>query len=86
MYCVISDDRREGGGIWKLIHRRFHEENSELYRLDRDPAEERNVIEEYRDVRDRLFRFLEPEGIMIEELIRPSRDSEAQKRLRQLGY
>jgi arylsulfatase A-like enzyme len=84
MYCVISEvPGREG--LWKLIHRRYHTDSSELYRLDRDPKEERNVINEYPDVRDKLFGIIDQPGIMIDKLI-PRAENQASNQLQQLGY
>jgi arylsulfatase A-like enzyme len=79
MYCVMN-------GKWKLIHRRFHPGASELYRIDEDPREQRNVIDEYPEVREKLFKYLEQPGIMIEELIPRAEDDEVTRRLKALGY
>ncbi len=78
MYCVMTRS-------WKLIHRHFNREASELYRIDRDPLESRNVINQYPEKRDELFQFLKQPGIMIDKLIPPA-DNEASKRLKELGY
>ena len=79
MYCVIK-------GPWKLIHRRFNPEHSELYRLDQDPLEKNNVIDQFPDKRKELFEFLDQPGIMIEKLIPSKYDSEQSQRLKELGY
>ncbi|MFH2000794.1 MAG: hypothetical protein ABIK28_14025, partial [Planctomycetota bacterium] len=79
MYCVMTR-------TWKLIHRRFHEDASELYCLEDDPRETRNVIQEFPDKRDELFRFLEKPGVMIDELVPAAGESEETKRLREMGY
>ncbi len=84
MYCVISEvSGREG--LWKLIHRRYHTDASELYRIDRDPKETHNVISEYPEVRDKLFEIIDQPGIMIDKLI-PRAENEATKRLNGIGY
>jgi arylsulfatase A-like enzyme len=79
MYCVMTRS-------WKLIHRHFQPEASELYRIDIDPGEERNVIEDFPEKREELFGFLETPGIMIEKLIPRAEEDEAARRLRELGY
>ena len=79
LYCVIKDD-------WKLIYRHFHPEASELYRLDKDPMERDNVIHQYPEKRDELYRFLEKPGIQIEKLIPRTTDRDRVERLNQLGY
>jgi hypothetical protein len=79
MYCVMTRS-------WKLIHRHFNPEASELYRIDIDPKEQQNVIDQFPEKRDELFRFLEKPGIMIEELIPRGEEDEAARRLRELGY
>lgn len=79
MYCVMSQS-------WKLIHRRFQSDASELYRIDQDPAEQKNVIDQYPEKRNELFEFLKTPGVMIEELIPPAQETEELRRLRELGY
>ena len=79
LYCVMTRD-------WKLIHRHFNPKASELYRLDQDPNELYNVIDQYPEKRDELFEFLEIPGVMIEKLIPRGSDNEAMERLNQLGY
>ncbi|MFH2003069.1 MAG: sulfatase [Planctomycetota bacterium] len=79
MYCVMTRS-------WKLIHRYFHPEASELYRIDQDLQERENVIDQYPEKRDELFQFLERPGVMIEKLIPASEENEATQRLRELGY
>ncbi len=71
---------------WKLIHRHFNPKASELYRLDQDPNELYNVIDQYPEKREELFEFLEIPGVMIEKLIPRGSDNEAMERLNQLGY
>ena len=79
MYCVMNRS-------WKLIWRHFQPEASELYRIDTDPREKKNVIHEHPEVRDRLFKYLKQPGIMIEELIPRAEDDDVTRRLKELGY
>jgi len=46
-------------GSWKLIYSRLHGiEELELYNLDKDPLEKRNVVEEHRDVAEELLKLI----------------------------
>ncbi len=79
MYTVIK-------GPWKLIHHRFHEDESMLFNLDEDPRELRNVIDQFPDKRKELMKFLKQPRVMIEKLIPKAEESEASDKLDKLGY
>ncbi len=79
MYSVTTDS-------WKLIYRSMNPERSELYRIDEDPREERNVISKFPEMRARLLKLIQKPGIMIDQLIPPASGSDAAKQLEDLGY
>ena len=81
LFCVVAMP-------WKLILHRLSPSNSELYNLNDDPSELRNVIENYPAVAERLTAQLEASGMMhiqIEDPEAPMDDDTADK-LRALGY
>jgi hypothetical protein len=73
---------------YKLIHHRDRPENSELYDLESDPAELRNVAHERPDELRRLLATLEPSGAMdlVPQMPAEPLDEEALEKLRSLGY
>jgi arylsulfatase A-like enzyme len=79
LFC-ISD--RE----WKLIHHQEHPENSELYHLQTDPAEQHNVLKEHPGQYQRLLGVLTELGAMKIELVEEQEDATAVDLLRSLGY
>ncbi len=79
MYTVIK-------GPWKLIHHRYHEDASMLFRLDEDPREENNVIAQFPEKKEELMKILRKPGVMIEKLIPRAEKSDASDKLDSLGY
>jgi arylsulfatase A-like enzyme len=80
MYCVTD-------GTWKLIHRQFNPDQSELYNLKTDPGELRNVIDQYPKEHERLMQLLEQTGGRIDELIEAAPENpDVLQRLKDLGY
>jgi arylsulfatase A-like enzyme len=72
---------------WKLIHHREHPERSELYDLERDPGELRNLAVEQPVVRARLLAEIERSGMLAietQEIDAPA--PEFLEKLRSLGY
>jgi arylsulfatase A-like enzyme len=78
-YCILSQG-------WKLTYRRFDPGASELYCLDRDPGELKNVIKDFPEKREELLSLIQRPGVMIESLIPPPPDDDAAKRLKDMGY
>jgi arylsulfatase A-like enzyme len=76
---------------WKLVH--HHEEPDELYHLEADPDERRDVLDDHPDVADRLSTELRPH-LEISDAERTTTDEEAlddeeeavKRRLDDLGY
>lgn len=72
---------------WKLIYRRRHAEQSELYNIATDPRELKNVFNEYPAEVARLRKFLDSLGCYRDEPFGVgATDSEAIRRLKSLGY
>lgn len=79
---VVMDQR------WKLIHHRDEPANDELYDLDSDPGELRNVASEFPGQRTRLLRNLRVSGATEIRAVEPGRTQDAEERsqLEALGY
>lgn len=72
-------------GKWKYIEAR-EEGTAELYDLESDPYERKNVAEEHAEPRERLARALRRWQETAKRPALPEVDPEAEKRLRALGY
>lgn len=71
---------------WKLIYRPSRPDLSELYNIDRDPAETRNLYESEVMERERLVAVLQRSGGFVDRPFGEGSDPEALERLRSLGY
>ena len=81
LFCVVE-------APWKLIYHDDSPESTELYYLDTDPHEQRNVINENPDVAGRLIERVKQSGIRDIEIASPRSpmDEETADKLRALGY
>jgi arylsulfatase A-like enzyme len=81
LHCMTDGD-------WKLIYHHDSPEHSELYNLDDDPRETRNVADLHPAQAARLLSALEASGAMHVEIVKPEGplDPEALEKLESLGY
>jgi arylsulfatase A-like enzyme len=80
LHCVM--DRR-----WKLIYRPLHEEQSELYDLQSDPAESVNLYASHPAERERLLAELKQrQALRLEAYDSSGADADSLRALRELGY
>lgn len=79
VYCAM--DRQ-----WKLIYRPRHPEQSELYQLEEDPRELRNLYSKSHAQVERLLAKLNEFDGFVDEPFGQGDDADALDRLRSLGY
>jgi arylsulfatase A-like enzyme len=79
LYCAM--DRS-----WKLIYRSLRPDESELYDLQADPREQRNLFKRENLQAQRLLAALNEFGGFVGKPFGPGRDDAALERLRSLGY
>lgn len=81
LFCMMD-------GRWKLIYHKHNPENNELYDLQADPAELKNVAADHPDEVARLKKALDKSGALEVKFIEPGApmDQEALEKLRSLGY